>query len=114
MCSGLTSARSRFVSWLKISRAGDIARRSPMSWRLSANSRSRVQVLGLRDDVVLERVDLVLDRVEHREVAVDDAVGEGVEQEVRAATQEVRRVAAELGQANGSQPARGPSAASGG
>ena len=79
------------MSWLKISRAGDIARRSPMSWRLSANSRSSVHVVGLRDDVVLEGVDLVLDRVEHREVVVHDAVGEGVEQEVRAAPQHVRR-----------------------
>ena len=97
--------RSRFVSWLKISRAGDIARRRPISSRLSANSRSSVHDVGLRDDVVLERVDLVLDRVEHREVGVHDAVGDGVEQEVRAA---LRAACAgsprSCGSVNGSQP----------
>ncbi len=46
MCSGEISASSRLVSWLKISRAGEIARRSPISSRLIANSCSSVQVVG--------------------------------------------------------------------
>ena len=51
---------------------------------------------GLADDVVLERVDLVLDGVHHREVAVDDPVREGVEQEVRAAPEQASRIPAQL------------------
>ncbi len=46
MWSGAISAWSRFVSWLKISREGEIARRRLISSRLIVNRRSRVHVVG--------------------------------------------------------------------
>ena len=79
---------SRFVSWLKTSRVGLAARRTSMSSRLSANRRSSVSGVGLRDDRVLDLVDGVAEPVGVREVAVDDVVADRPQQVVRAVGQD--------------------------
>ncbi len=41
-------------------------------------------VIGLLSDFVLDRVNLFLDRIEHRHVVVDDEIENGVEDEILA------------------------------
>ena len=81
---GRSAAISRFVSWLKISRAGDVARRIVEQLALQREQPLERPVGRRLDDLVLELVDLVAEPVEDREVAVDDRVGEGVEEVVGA------------------------------
>ena len=91
------SARSRFVSWLKISRTGADARRMAISSRLSVEQALERLRVALLDDRVLEVVDLVAELVEEREVAVDEVVAEGPQQVVRAAAEDrAEPVAAEV------------------
>ena len=75
---------SRLVSWLKTSRVGLAARRTSMSSRFSANSRSSASGDACADDRVLDVVDGIAESVGEREVAVDDVVADRPQQVVRA------------------------------